>query len=545
MSRYDALMRAVAGVYLRFGDALDPGINAAVLAAARVLAAAPLPGITEVIPSYASLYLEYDRSRLTAAAVRRWSDEVLRAGDVEGANAPPLGNEAPQLTLTTERTVALRVRYDGIDLQQVADAAGLEAAEVARRHAAVEYRVYAVGFTPGFPFMGAVDPSIRLPRLEQPRPRVEANTVAIADAQTGVYPLASPGGWRQLGTALEAVYDPHRERPFLLAAGDRVRFVDTGSEAGAKGAGAAAADAASEPSPLELLPAEPRRPVLAVEEPGLYDLIVDAGRYGAAHHGLARTGPLDARSAMLANLLLGNAPGAPLLELNARGPVLEAVTATVLAFAGWGVTARLNGDVVPPFTSFLAGPGDRLEFPPQAQGARGYLAVAGGIESATFFGSASVDVRGLIGRPLRAGDLLGAAVARVPRPGFSFRPHLRWPAAAGAWAPTRTAVVRILPGPQADPEALAALSSTPFQVEHADRMGLQLAGPQVPGGGVLSEGNSLGAVQVTSGGKPLVLLHDRGTIGGYAKPAMIHPRDLPVAGQLRTGDRLRFVTPRR
>src|SRR5690606_38446593 len=94
-------------------------------------------------------------------------------------------------------------------------------------HSGAEYHVYAVGFTPGFPFMGDVDPRIRAPRLDEPRRSVPAGSVGIADGQTGVYPLTSPGGWRLLGRATENVYDPQRERPFLLEPGDRVRFVPT------------------------------------------------------------------------------------------------------------------------------------------------------------------------------------------------------------------------------------------------------------------------------------------------------------------------------
>ena len=517
-------MRTTSGLYLRFGEGIDAAVSARVLSAAASLAAERLAGITEIVPSYASLYVEYDRLLLSTAAVRRWCARVLTDDGT-----------SPHHEGTVDRPVVeVPVRYDGRDLEAVAVATELDPAEVARRHAAVEYRVYAVGFTPGFPFMGAVDPAIRLPRLTTPRARVEPHTVAIADAQTGIYPLASPGGWRQLGTALEAVYDPHRETPFLLAPGDRVRFVEPARGGGPRARG--------EPAPLDLLPEEPRTPVIEVAEPGLLDLVLDAGRYGAAHYGLARSGPLDARSARLANLLLGNRPDLPLLELNVRGPVLEVLKDVVLAFTGWGTSARLNGAQLSPFSSFAARAGDRLEFPPQALGVRAYLAVAGGFESKRFMGSASVDARGLIGRPLRAGDRLGIEQERSGRPGYSFLPYARWPALPQTGPVARATVpLRVMPGPQASPDALAALTAAPFRVEHADRMGLQLAGPPVPGGGVLSEANPLGAVQVTSGGQPLVLLNDRGTIGGYAKPAVIHPADLPLAGQLRTGDLVRFV----
>lgn len=496
-------MPTVTGFHLVLGEGIDAEVNGRVHALARALIAEPLPGITEVIPSYATLYVEFDRELLSEQDVRAWARANERGAGVRGG-----------------RTVRLPVRYDGVDLEVIARRAGMDVNEVVRRHSAVPYRVYALGFTPGFPFMGEVDPLIRSPRLPVPRPRVEANAVAIADAQCGIYPLPSPGGWNLLGTALEAIYDPHRDPPFLLEPGDTVVFEPS------EGA------APDRVGPLELLPAAPRFPLLRVREPGLLDLVVDAGRFRAGRFGLARSGPLDAISARIANHLVGNPAHAAQLELNVRGPVLEVMHGCVLGFAGWGVRPQLNGVPIRPFASFAVAAGDVLSFPPQQHGVRGYLAVAGGIESGTFLGSASVDVRGLVGRPLRAGDVLGTAQPRTVRPGRSFEPHRRQRA---------TVTLRLEPGPQFDEAAMEALTRTPTRVQHADRMGLQLDGSDVPGGSVLSEATPLGAVQVTAGGKPLVLLHDRGTIGGYAKPAVVHPLDLPRAGQLRAGDMVRFV----
>ena len=138
--------------------------------------------------------------------------------------------------------------------------------------------------------------------------------------------------------------------------------------------------------------------------------------------------------------------------------------------------------------------------------------------------------------------MLGAASPRSARAGFSFRPYAFEPGVPG---PVR---VRIEPGPQPDPDAFAALTAEPFRVRFGDRMGLQLDGPEVPGGELLSEPTPLGGVQIPPGGRPLVLLHDRGSIGGYVKPAVVVPGDLPRLAQLRAGDAVRFVradrTPR-
>ena len=132
---------------------------------------------------------------------------------------------------------------------------------------------------------------------------------------------------------------------------------------------------------------------------------------------------------------------------------------------------------------------------------------------------------------MRSGDLLGVEQPRTVRPGFTQRlPHL----------PQRIRI-RLLAGPQATPEALQALASGPFAVSSPDRMGIRLEGPRVPGGELISEATPMGAVQITTEGNPILLLNDRGRIGGYAKPAVVDPRDLPLVAQLRPGQQLEFV----
>ena len=455
------------------------------------------------MPGYSNLYIEYDASVLTEEAVLRWAEAV----DTAGGSSPP-------------RTVTVPVRYDGEDLAEVAARTGLNVAEVVQRHSSTPYHVYALGFTPGFPFMASVDESLRLPRRTSPRAKVPAHSVAMANEQTGVYPLSTPGGWHLLGSTLEPVYDPHRPEPFLLQPGDSVKFEP------------AQGDAPPEPGRLELLPAEPRYPLLKVQTPGLLDLVLDRGRFLAGRFGLSRSGPLDAALAGLANRILGNPPDAPLLELTLTGPTLEVLHDSVVAFAGWSLLPVLNGETRAPFASFGVKRGDVLSFQPQLKGCRSYLTVAGGFQSDTFMGSASTDLKGYVGRPLKVGDVLGQAERRTPRAGRSFQPYRFF---------SEVETLRLLPGPQPSSDALAVLFKNAFTVASADRMGIRLEGAAVPGGEVLSEAVPLGAVQVTPSGMPILLLHDRGTLGGYAKPAVLHPRDLGRAAQLRPGSRIRFV----
>ena len=481
-------------------------MNAQVHALTARLLKRPHRGVTDLIPGYANLYVEYDASQTSEGAVRRWLKPHLRVS----ADAP-----------SRSRRVEIAVVYDGEDLHDIAAKAGLTVADVVQLHSGRAYHVYAQGFTPGFPFMADVDERIRLPRRDRPRDQVPVHSVAITGRQAGIYPLPSPGGWNLLGRTLERVYDPHREPPFLVAPGDEVRFVS------------AEGPIPTAPEVLELLPrgVDLPLPVLEVIEPGLLDLLVDRGRLFAGRFGLARSGPLDARSAACANSLLANRAGAPSVEINLKGGRYRALGDVKAAFAGYGLEPLRNNEPLPGFTVFALRSGDELAFRQTAGGCRGYLALAGGIVSKSFLGSASVDVRGRIGRPLAAGDVLGVTESRSARDGYGYRPRV--PLADPA-------VVRIIPGPQIDAEALHQLSSATFEVRSADRMGIRLSGPRVPGGEVLSEAAPIGAIQVPAGGEPIILLNDRGTLGGYKKPALVLPSDLPKLGQIRSGQGIRF-----
>jgi KipI family sensor histidine kinase inhibitor len=493
----------VEGLYLVLGEGLSEEANRLAQGLARALLRNPPPGLLEAVPAYATLYLEYDPRKLSRRALLGLLKALPPVGEGEG------------------RVVEVPVRYDGEDLLEVASRTGLPVDGVKKRHQAPLYRVYALGFTPGFPFLAPVDPALRLPRRPHPRPRVPAHSVAMAGAQTGIYPLPSPGGWHLLGTALVAVYDPHRERPFLLGPGDRVRFVEREGTP------------PPEPAPLELLPEAPPLPALRVEEPGLLDLLVDGGRFLAGHLGLARSGPLDRYSASLANRLVGNPEGAPLLEFAYKGPVLTALRDLVAAFAGYGFVALLEGEEVLPGQSFLWRKGKVLRFLPKGKGVRAYLAVAGGFQARPFLGSVSPDLRGRVGRPLRSGEVLGVGEVRPVRPGraFPLRPLPE---------PFR---VRLRPGPDFRGEALRAFLAGSFRVARADRMGVELLGLEVPGGEGLSKATPLGGVQVPPSGRPLILLADKGSLGGYALPVRVAAEDLWLLGQAWPGAEIWFTWP--
>jgi KipI family sensor histidine kinase inhibitor len=167
------------------------------------------PGVVELVPAYRTLLVVADPERAEAL------DELA-------ARLPAL--ELPPAEAVAGDPVEIPVSYDGEDLPEVAGLTGLDAEEVVRRHTAPEYTVAFLGFSPGFPYLVGLDPSLEVPRRDTPRTSIPAGSVGLAGGQTGIYPTASPGGWRLIGRTEVTLFDPGRDPPALLAPGGRLRF---------------------------------------------------------------------------------------------------------------------------------------------------------------------------------------------------------------------------------------------------------------------------------------------------------------------------------
>ncbi|HJR09961.1 MAG TPA: 5-oxoprolinase subunit PxpB [Rhodanobacteraceae bacterium] len=237
----DCAIEALAedALLLRFGDGIDVATNARVHAAARALRNAGLPGITDIAPAYAALLLRFDpwawwdkngTGKLPHERLAEILDDLLRAANTKSLG-PGLRRDDEQKTGSSPdaiaRTVEIPVCYGGeygLDLDAVAEHAGLSRDDVIARHTSAEYTVAMLGFAPGFPYLLGLDPSLQMPRRADPRTRVPAGSIAIGGAQTGIYPRELPGGWHLIGRTPLALFDPAREPPCLLAPGDHVQF---------------------------------------------------------------------------------------------------------------------------------------------------------------------------------------------------------------------------------------------------------------------------------------------------------------------------------
>ena len=206
--------------------------------------------------------------------------------------------------------------YDGPDLDEVAGLTGLSREQVIERHAATEYLVGWLGFSPGFGYLTGLDPELHVPRRDSPRTSVPAGSVAIAGPLAAVYPSASPGGWRLLGRTAAQLWDARREPPAVLAPGQRVRFRPV-DELGDPGdlfpPGTRTSD---EPEPAT-------ERFIEVVRPGPFAIVADLGRPGYGHLGVPRSGAADPDSLRLANRLVGNPEDAAVVELTLGGATLR------------------------------------------------------------------------------------------------------------------------------------------------------------------------------------------------------------------------------
>lgn len=210
------------GLLLRLGTGIDIDTNARVHALAAILADARPAWLQEIVPAFDTLALFVDLASMQHgdAPLDEASSWVRR----QWANHSPSSAGSS----TVARTVELPVHFGGEggpDLEAVAAATALSRDEVVARFCAPNYQVAMLGFAPGFPYLIGLDPTLAVPRLETPRTRVPAGSVAIGGAQAGVYPLEGPGGWRLLGRTQRELFDPRADPPTLLVPGDRVRFV--------------------------------------------------------------------------------------------------------------------------------------------------------------------------------------------------------------------------------------------------------------------------------------------------------------------------------
>ncbi len=520
-------------IVIEYGDGIDEVLNAHVHRVARAFTRRARPGVVEVVPTYRSCAVHVDPLLVCPDDVA--ADVAVIESELDARK--PGSTSGP---VDGPRTVEIPVAYGGVfgpDLDDVAAHCGLPPDEVVAIHAAGSYRVYMMGFTPGFPYLGGMSPRIGAPRLATPRTSVPAGSVGIAGQQTGVYPTSSPGGWRLIGRTPSSLFDPRADPPCLVDAGDLVRFVPIPESRFAELAGVrpvAVPDSPIDADGIEVL------------DGGMLTTVQDTGRVGYQRFGVPVAGAMDVVALRCANRLAGNADDEAGLEMTLVGPSLRFGVDTVAALAGADLEPRLNDRPLRVGQAFAVRRGDILTCTGQRRGIRSYLAVRGGVtvpqvlrSRATYLASA---FGGFHGRALREGDRLPvpAGTAGVPL-------RLRASVVRGGASGGADLIVRVMMGPQDDAFTVsgreAFLSSTYTMNARSDRVGCRFDGPRIDhrsGADIVSDGTAFGAVQVSGDGQPIVLMADRGTTGGYTKIATVISADLHLLAQALPGDRVRF-----
>ncbi len=468
------------------------------------LDAGRIAGVLDIVSSFETLAVHFDPA------------DGERVMELLQSVPPPLGNTAPN----SERIVEVPVDYSGAG--EVAGMLGLSEKEVIRLHCGAEYTVAAVGFAPGFPYLTGLPERLHLPRMATPR-KVAAGSVAIAGNQAGIYPFDSQGGWHVLGRTDLWLFDPVGTQPALLKPGDRLRFVP----------GGVSIKISVAPSISTNVPDG-----FVIIDPGALTTVQDLGRPGHQHIGVSPGGAADPVAARVANRLVGNPDDAAVLECCMRGPRLRFHKNARVAWVGW--TDARGGRPVD-LTK-----GAELDLRGRMKVLRGYVAIAGGVDVPLVLGSRSTDLRsgfgGWQGRGLKSGDCLPIGEAHAgPEPGAW---KIGWPHEAPV---ADTLELRFLKGLQADwfsRNAREVFQNVVYQISPvSDRMGARLEGPMLEREWqeeLVSQPVVAGSVQVPPDGRPIVLLADHQTIGGYPQIGHVISADLPKLARAWPGTRLRF-----
>lgn len=284
---------------------------------------------------------------------------------------------------------------------------------------------------------------------------------------------------------------------------------------------------------------------IRVLKPGMLTTVQDLGRVGYQSQGFSVAGVMDVRSFKIANLLVDNPENEPVLEFTLIGPTLEFTSDTIIAITGGNFNPTINGEPAPMYTAIYMHRGDILKFGSAITGSRGYISFSSYLKVPTVMGSRCTNMKsslgGFKGRKLQTDDFILFRIKRRYLPYFLSR------TLTPDDMDQQQVTLRVVMGPQDSAftrEGIQTfLSSTYTVTNEFDRMGCRLDGPYIAsknGSDIISDGICFGSVQVPSHGKPIVLLADRQTTGGYAKIATVASVDIPKLVQRKTDDKIRF-----
>lgn len=283
---------------------------------------------------------------------------------------------------------------------------------------------------------------------------------------------------------------------------------------------------------------------ITVLNPGLLTTVQDMGRIGYQQFGVSVSGVMDPRAAATANILVGNPEDEAVLECTMLGPQLRFDAANTIALTGGDLMASLDGQPVPTYRAIAAQAGQTLRFQAPKTGCRAYIAFTGGLDIPQVMGSRSTYMKakigGFQGRKLQKDDVIGFRAPGTPK---NLNERYIYP----EFIPRPVYTIRVVMGPQDDAfteKGIATFLGETYSVTNEfDRMGCRMDGPvieHVTDGNIISDGIAFGAIQVPTEGKPIIMMADRQTTGGYTKIANVISADFRLLGQLKAGDKVKF-----
>lgn len=492
------------------------------------LEADPVDGIEDMVPAARTLMIRFRPQRLSAPELAG----QIATRDLSARITP------------SDKVVEIAVRYDGEDLQDVAELTGLSVEDVIRRHTQSTFTVAFCGFAPGFGYLVGGDPKLHVPRRQSPRTRIPAGSVALAGAFSGVYPQASPGGWQIIGTTPDRMWDLARDPPALFQPGYRVQFYDL-----AKRQAPIAIKSDNHAVPQSIAAGTPTLKVLAAPMPALFQ---DLGRFGQTGQGVSASGALDQGALKAANRVVGNPADVAGLEIILGGFSFEVSGRAVMALTGAPCPISIRDaagrmTAAETYHPISLEAGDVVTLGQAPRGMRSYLAVRGGFGVTPVLGSAATDTLAVVGpEPVTPGSILtiGLESSSTGMTSVSLGegPAFEHPASGDI------VTLDVVMGPRTDWFTQAGIDTLTSQLwlvtPQSNRVGIRLSGDvalerkdtaELP-----SEGTATGAIQVPHSGQPVLFLADHPLTGGYPVIGTVADYHLDLAGQIPVNSRIRF-----
>jgi KipI family sensor histidine kinase inhibitor len=536
-------------VLLLFGNTIDQATHQQIIQTKHLLEQNPFTGLVEIAPAYTSLTIYYN-----PAHIERGKDQLSIYETVKKTVSKILENNGSSTLHTKPTVIEIPVCYDeefGIDLQELSESLQLSKEDIIHLHSKDLYKVFMMGFTPGFAYMGKLNGQLFTSRKSQPRLQVPPGSVAIAGNQTGVYPLQTPGGWNIIGRTPLQLFNKEKQNPFLLKTGDSVKFIPVTKEE--------FESTFRLTSPSDRIHFDKNQQtgtpdgIINIQQCGFLTTIQDTGRTGFLQYGVSKGGAMDVYSSQLANALVGNNLNEAVIEITQSPHRFQFTSDTMVVFTGGGLQPVINQQPIPFHQAVLIRQHCTVEMKQQIPGFRLYMAVAGGLHAETFANSASTDLLtkagGYNGRCLQKGDqlILKNKLSAAQKKLFNVLQKGANIKLNHEVKDSHTDIIRAIEGVELNflsNSSKQIISSSHFTISmQSNRMGYRLQGEllqTVQPCEIISSAVTQGTVQLTPSGEMILLMADAQTVGGYPRIMQVCATDLSLLAQKKPGDQIQF-----